>query len=175
MNTMNSSPPNRLTLMLSDCEVGQPLGDAIDQAVADRMAKRVVDALEIVEVEHGESAVAVMVAGRHHLADDLVEIGAVGQAGQIVEPRHRADLLLGVDAQRHVLEDDDAEAARAFARREFVVPAVDQPDQDLAVAPFAQRACELRFEVASVLAADQAARHAAHDQRLQRTAEQRVG
>ena len=66
------------------CEAGQPFGNAVDQAVADRMAERVVDALEIVEVEHGQRAVAVMVAGGHHLADDLVEIGAVGQAGQIV-------------------------------------------------------------------------------------------
>ena len=37
-------------------EAGQPLGHAVDQAVADRMAERVVDALEIVEVEHGERA-----------------------------------------------------------------------------------------------------------------------
>ena len=44
------------------CEAGQPLGHAIDQAVADRMAERVVDALEVVEVEHGERAAAVMVA-----------------------------------------------------------------------------------------------------------------
>ena len=118
---------------------------------------------------------SLVVAGCHHLADYLVEIGAVGQSGQIVEPRHRADLLLRIDAQSDVLEDDDAEAACPFAGREFEVPAVGQADQDLAVAPFAQRAGQLRFEVAPVLAAEQAARHAAHDQRLQRSAEQRIG
>ena len=172
---MNSSPPKRLTLMRVDGKAGQPFGDAVDQAVADRMAERVVDALEVVEVEDDERAAAVMVAGRHHLADDLVEIGAVGEAGQVVEARHRADLLLRIDAQRHVLEDDHAEAAGALARREFEMPAVDQPDQDLAVAPFAQRARQLRLEIAPVLAAEHAARHAAHDQRLQRAAEQRIG
>ena len=48
---MNSSPPKRLTLTVSLAKDGQPLGDGVDQSVADRMAERVVDALEVVEVE----------------------------------------------------------------------------------------------------------------------------
>lgn len=41
---------------------GKPLGNGVDQAVADRMAKRVVDALEIVEVEHRQAAETVAIA-----------------------------------------------------------------------------------------------------------------
>ena len=64
MKTMNSSPPKRLTLMRSVGEGGELLGHGVDQAVADRMAERVVDALEIVEVEDDQRAAAVVVAGR---------------------------------------------------------------------------------------------------------------
>ena len=53
---MNSSPPKRLTLTRVAGEGRQPLRDGVDQAVADRMTERVVDALEVVEVEHGEAA-----------------------------------------------------------------------------------------------------------------------
>ena len=74
------------------------------------------------------------------LGDHLVEIGAVGQAGQIVEARHRADLLFRLDALRDILEGDDAEFLAALARRELVVLAVGKRDEDLAVPAFAQRA-----------------------------------
>jgi len=60
----------------------QPLGHGIDQAVADGMAERVVDALEIVAVDDREPAQALAVAGGHGFGDDLVEIGAVHQPGQ---------------------------------------------------------------------------------------------
>ena len=61
---------------------GKPFGDGVDQAVADRVAERIVDALEIVEVEHRQAAEAVAVAGRHRFGDDLVEI-ARGWAGPV--------------------------------------------------------------------------------------------
>ena len=59
---------------------GKPFGDRIDQPVADRMSERVVDALEVVEVEDGQPAEPASVAGRHGLGDEFVEIGAVGAA-----------------------------------------------------------------------------------------------
>ena len=52
---MNSSPPKRLTLDPIAAKAASRSADGIDQAVADRMAERVVDALEIVEVEDGEA------------------------------------------------------------------------------------------------------------------------
>ena len=127
-------------------EGGKPFGDGIDQAVADRMAERIVDALEVVEVEHGQAAAAVAVAGRHRLGDQLVEIGAVRQAGQVVVARHGADLLLRLDALRHVLEGDDAEFLAALAGRELEMLAVRKRNEDLAVPAFAQRARQLRLD-----------------------------
>ena len=76
----------------------EPLRDGVDQAVADGMPERIVDALEVVEIEHRKAAAAVAVAGRHRFGDKFVEIGAVRQARQIVEARHGADLFLGLDA-----------------------------------------------------------------------------
>ena len=35
---------------------GEPLRDRVDQAVAYRMPQRIVDALEVVEIDHGEAA-----------------------------------------------------------------------------------------------------------------------
>ena len=47
----NSSPPRRATVSRSRMQSEQPLGDGPQQRVADRMAERVVDVLEVVEVE----------------------------------------------------------------------------------------------------------------------------
>ena len=47
----NSSPPSRATVSLSRDASRQPARDLLQQLVADRMAERVVDALEMVEIE----------------------------------------------------------------------------------------------------------------------------
>ncbi len=117
MKIMNSSPPKRLTLTAVAGKRRQALRHRIDQPVADRMAERVVDALEVVEVEHGEAAEPVAIAGRQRLGDEFVEIGAVRQAGQIVERAIERDLVLGLDALGDVLEGDDAEFLVALAGR----------------------------------------------------------
>ncbi len=112
----------------------QSFGHGIDQPVADRVAQRVVDALEIVEVEHGQAAETVAVAGGHRFPDQFVEIGAVRQAGEVVVARHEADLFFGFDAGRDILEGDDAQVLAAFACRKLVVLAVGEGNQHLAVA-----------------------------------------
>ena len=116
---MNSSPPKRLTVMRIAGEGRKPFGDRIDQSVADRVAERVVDALEVVEIENGQRAKPLAVADMDTFCDDFVEIGAVGQSRQAVVARHEADLLLGLDAGRHVLEGDDAQFLAALARGEL--------------------------------------------------------
>jgi hypothetical protein len=139
------------------------------------MSERVVDALEVVEIENGEPAETIAVAGRHGFGDQFVEVGAVRQAGQIVETRHGADLLLRSDALRHVLEGDDAEFLAAFAGRELEMLAVGKRNEDLAVPALAQRARQLPLDERAILGGEHAARHAAHQHGMHRTPEQRVG
>ena len=76
--------------------VGQPLRHRADQFVADRMAERVVDVLEVVEVdvEHGRRRAALAHVGDHRF-EPLAEEDAVGQAaqrivqGEMAQPRFR--------------------------------------------------------------------------------------
>ena len=73
---------------------GEPLGDLLEQRVADRMAERVVDVLEAVEIDQEQGAAA----GRAALVlQRLVERAphqhAVGQAGQRIVFGEAVDLL----------------------------------------------------------------------------------
>src|SRR5690606_36631403 len=117
----------------------QPLGDRVDQAIADGVAERVVDALEVVEVKGGKATEAVLVARGNRFADRLMEVGAVGEAGEAVEPRHEADLLFGLDARRDILESDDAQFLAALARRKLEMLAVGKADKDLTIPALAPR------------------------------------
>ena len=76
--------------------VGEALRDGGQQQVADRVAERVVDVLEAVEIEeqHGELAASAMRAG-DRLPDAIREQRPVGQAGQRVVMRHVHDALVG--------------------------------------------------------------------------------
>ena len=79
----------------------QPLGDDLQQLVAGRMAERIVDGLELIEIE---------VVNRHHLLamnalaqrlfEPLVQQHAIGEIGQRVVVRHIFDLDLGAAAAR---------------------------------------------------------------------------
>ena len=60
------------------------------------MPQRVVDALEVVQVEDSQAAESALVAGLHGLGDDLMKIRAVGEPGEAVIAGHRADLLLSL-------------------------------------------------------------------------------
>ena len=80
--TANSSPPKRATVSAARTQRAQPLGDRDQQLVADRVAERVVDGLEVVEVDeqHRDASAGAWRApprpGRG--------TAAVGQAGQRV-------------------------------------------------------------------------------------------
>ena len=81
----------------------QPLGDAAEQAIAGAVAERVVDDLEVVEVDeqHGDAP-----AGAQRAAEALHEQLAIGQAGERVVVGLPGELLLGGPA----LGDVDAVA-----------------------------------------------------------------
>ena len=156
-------------------EGGEPLRDGVDQPVADGMPQRVVDALEVVEIEHGEAAAAILVAGEHGLGHELVEIGAVRQTGQIVVARHGADFFLGLDALRNVFERDDAELLAAFPGRELEMLAVGKRNEDLAVPSLAKRARQLPFDELAILGGEHPARHASTEHGMDGSSKQRIG
>ena len=93
----------------------QPLGDLPEQGVADRMAERVVDVLEAVEIDQEQRA-ALLPMGRvaQRLVERLAHHRAVGQAGQRIEPGEPVDLLLGAALLGEV-GADAAEAEEAAA------------------------------------------------------------
>ena len=69
--------------------------------VADRVAERVVDRLEVVEVGVDDANdVAVPIGVRQRQLHLLLEESAVGQTGERVMKRHVADALLGEHSDR---------------------------------------------------------------------------
>ena len=76
--------------------MAQPIGRGNQQRVADRMAARVVDPLEVVEVEEHQRAMLVVAgADGHRLLQPLEQQPAVGQVRQRVVEGQRVDALLG--------------------------------------------------------------------------------
>ncbi len=74
----------------------QPLGDLAKQRVADRMAERVVDVLEAIEVDHEQRAALLAMSGvAQRFVERLAHHGAVGQRRQRVEPGEARDLAFG--------------------------------------------------------------------------------
>ena len=74
----------------------QPRGDALQQQIAERMAERVVDRFEIVEIdaEHREAAAAALQVG-DHLLHAQAQQDPVGQRGQRIVMRHVGDARFG--------------------------------------------------------------------------------
>src|SRR5690606_20830183 len=132
-------------------EMRELVGHGAQQTVADRMAERIVDALEVIEVEHDYGTLPAGIAGSEQLADQLVEPGAVRQIGQRVIARHVADALLGFDARGDLLEGDDAEFVIAGSRRHLEMPAIGGANLQLAVATLAERPRQMRFHVTAVV------------------------
>ena len=105
--------------ILAAHDAAQPLGDVEDELVADVMAERVVDVLEVIEVdvEHGRGRAA----GAHvvdHGFEPLAEIDAVGQAadrivqGEMAQLRFAGpDLLGGAPHVAQYETDEEREAA----------------------------------------------------------------
>ena len=73
----------------------QALGHRAQQRVADRMAERIVDALEAVEIEEHDRE---LVAAPERLLHLVLEQHAVRQIGERVVARHVHDLGLGLPA-----------------------------------------------------------------------------
>ena len=93
--TANSSPPSRASVSCSRRTLGRRLARKAQQLVAELVAQRVVDALEIVQVQaqHGGGAA---VAGRvQRLQHLFAEQPPVGHAGQRVVVGHVAHLRMG--------------------------------------------------------------------------------
>ena len=89
----NSSPPRRATRSAGRVDALRRSADALEQDVAVVVAERVVDLLEAVEVhqQHADLAAA-QLGGREGAAHALVQLRAVGQAGERVVVG-----LMGVD------------------------------------------------------------------------------
>ena len=87
------------------------LRDDPEQLVADRMAERVVDALEVVEVEiEHRHRLAVRFHAREPFRHFLAQQHAIGQLRQRIVARHVRDVLLGAVALGDVLVDRDPAA-----------------------------------------------------------------
>ncbi len=83
-------------IFLAQCRL-QALRHLYQQAVADAVAERVVDALEMVEVEeHHRQVLAVALRQAQGKVEVILQQQAVGQAGQLVEMREQADALIGL-------------------------------------------------------------------------------
>ena len=101
--------------------VGQPLRHRADQLVADRMAERVVDVLEVVEVdiEHGRRRAA-LAHVRDHRLEALAEKDAVGQAAERIVQRKMAQPRFargdGRGGAAHVAEHQRGEQREAGER-----------------------------------------------------------
>ena len=102
----NSSPPRRASTSVSRSEDFSRRRGLLQQRIAGRMPERVVDVLELVEVEHEDGErLAPPAQARARFLDLLHEERAVGQAGQQVVVRHVDDLRLGAPALGDVLDD----------------------------------------------------------------------
>ena len=90
----------------------QPVGDRAQQLVAAGMTERVVDLLELVEVDEQQRRQLLgAVLDRQQASDLVAEIDPVGQRGQFVVARQMADLGFGVAPLGDVLEQHDRAAA----------------------------------------------------------------
>ena len=88
----------------------QALGHRAQQRVADRMAERIVDALEAVEIEEHDRE---LVAAAERLFHLVAEQHAVRQIGERVVARHVHDLGFGLPAFGDVLVGRDPAAVRS--------------------------------------------------------------
>ena len=103
--TTNSSPPSRATKWpRAACWTRWPASTS--SSVAGRMAERVVDHLELVEVEAMQREQAAVALGRaEQMLELLLEHGAVGQPGQHVVEGELGDALLALgDLADHFVE-----------------------------------------------------------------------
>ena len=89
----------------------QAIGDALEQFIADRMAERVVDALEFVDIDIEHRQLLARPYRLERLFQPLAEQDPVRQFGQPVVMRQMRDLLIGAPALGDVLDGRDPPAA----------------------------------------------------------------
>ncbi|MGY3111091.1 hypothetical protein ACVWW7_007718 [Bradyrhizobium sp. LM6.9] len=85
------------------CAPAEALRDRLQEFVADEMPERVVDALELVDVDIVHRELFTRGDESQFLAQMLVEQGAVGQVGQRIVMSEMGDALLDAPALRDVL------------------------------------------------------------------------
>ena len=119
--TANSSPPSRPTRSSGRSRPGQARRDVADQFVADRMTERVVDVLEMVEVDveyRGRGAAVPNILD--HLFEPLAEEIAVGQAAERIVQGKIAQALFALRDGRggaaHVAMDERGQQREARKR-----------------------------------------------------------
>ena len=116
--TANSSPPSRAQVSISRMHAVIRLATAIEQIVAGEVAERIVDVLEVVEIDqqqgHRLRASARLGDG---VLQAVVQQDPIGQAGQRVVVRHVMDLLFGPLALGDVVEHPDEAVGRALGPR----------------------------------------------------------
>jgi hypothetical protein len=84
---------------------GNPFGDGLQRRVAGSVPEQIVDLLEAVEVETQDGEPPASVQSRFDLLiQPLVERAAIGNSGQGVVMRQKADMLLGLFARLQVAD-----------------------------------------------------------------------
>ena len=123
-NTTNSSPPNRATKSSGRSISRSRSAHRAQQLVAAGMAERVVDLLELVEVdEQQRRQLFGALLGRQQASDLVAEIDPVRQRRQFVVARQMADPGFGVAPLGDVFEQHDRAAARHRLERPRQRPA----------------------------------------------------
>ena len=119
MITANSSPPSRGGRRRRSCgRAVRELRDRNEDLVADRVSADVVDALELVDVEHQQRHRVAGAAGTHQLgAQPLVEVAVVVEAGERVGLR----LVLEPGADLRVVERERGCVAEPLRELELVL------------------------------------------------------
>ena len=114
----------------------QPLGDAAQELVADRMPQRVVDRLEIVEPEDQQrDLVGAAPRMQQHLVHLLPQQAAVGQAGQGIMLGHEGEPRLGALALGDVHQREQNRRTLGIGQFAGIDRKVDQRAVGLDVLP----------------------------------------
>ena len=97
---------------------GDPLGHRDQEIVAREVAERIVDVLEVVEIDQQQGDRLVASAGLgDSVLQAVVQQDPIGQPGQRVVMRHVVNLLLGSLALGYVVEHPDETIGRALGSR----------------------------------------------------------
>ncbi len=91
---------------------GKPAGDFLEQGVADGVAERIVDFLEVIEIEAKHRELIAALGEMQRALQPFPEQCPVRQIGQRVVPRHVVNLLLRLLPFGDVLEGRNPAAAR---------------------------------------------------------------